>query len=408
MSNLTNLANRYRIVQPLKQMTNGQIVRGKDVASKRDVLLYIFQESDALAHEEVLQWMKKASQISNEFFMQMLDFGSEEGSLYAVLRAESGSLLSDRLNDVEITGNKALTYVHELAIAIREAQLKQQMAYSVEVNNLWITDNGQLQIMNRWTEGSNGRRGAPGLGLLLYQLAAKSDIPTSSMSAYSYEMGLLFADMAEATRERAVALACKAYEGLCTLEDFQLELEGILGISGEKREPRTQFDAKPSTISEKKIVLKWPLIASAGVCVLVLVFFLSMRPHADYANDAKKPTTAKPDSAAVSTSGADSSKPSASPTPDRTPTPLVEPGDAQTHPTPAGDSTGQDDHGVVPDLVNHTREEAEKMALDAGLRYEFFLESSSAAQGTVFKQDITPGTAIHNGDRITFWVSKGS
>ncbi|MCY9659675.1 PASTA domain-containing protein [Paenibacillus chondroitinus] len=405
MNNLANLANRYRIVQPLKQMTNGLIVRGKDVTSERDVLLYIFQESDALAHEEVLRWMKKASQISNEFFMQMLDFGSEEGSLYAVLRAESGSLLSDRLNDVEVTGNKALTYVHELAIAIREAQLKQQMAYSVEVNNLWITDNGQLQIMNRWTEGSNGRRGAPGLGLLLYQLAAKSDIPTSSMSAYSFEMGLLFADMAEATRERAVALACKAYEGLCTLEDFQLELEGILGISSNKREPRTQFDAKPSTFSEKKVIRKWPLIAFAGVCVLVLVIFLSMRPHEDYASDAKMPTTAMTDPASVSTSGEDSSKSSAAPTPDRTPTPSVEPGDAQTQ--SSGDSAGQDQVGVVPDLVNRTREEAENMALDAGLRYEFFLESSSAAKGTVFKQDIPPGTAIQNGDRITFWVSKG-
>ncbi|MBA2941242.1 PASTA domain-containing protein [Paenibacillus sp. CGMCC 1.16610] len=407
MNNLANLANRYRIVQPLKQMTNGQIVRGKDVTSERDVLLYIFQESDALAHEEVLRWMRKASQISNEFFMQMLDFGSEEGTLYAVLRAESGSLLSDRLNDVEITGNKALTYVHELAIAIREAQLKQQLAYSVDVNNLWITDHGKLRIMNRWTEGSNGRRGAPGLGLLLYQLAAKSDIPTSSMSAYSFEMGLLFADMAEAKRERAVALACKAYEGLCTLEDFRLELEIILGISGEKRELHDQSYAKPSTFSEKKAIRKWPLIAFAGVCVLVLVLFLSMRPHEDYANDAKKPTTAMTDPASVSTSVEDSSKSSAAPTPDRTLTPSAKPVDAQNQPSPAGDSAEQDDHGVVPDLVNRTKEEAEKMALDAGLRYEFFLESSSAAQGTVFKQDIPPGTAIHNGDRITFWVSKG-
>ncbi|MDU0200658.1 MULTISPECIES: PASTA domain-containing protein [Paenibacillus] len=405
MGNPANLANRYRIVQPLKQLTNGQIVRGQDVTSERDVIIYTFQESDVLENEEILHWMKKASQISNKHFMQMLDYGSEDGTLYAVLRVESGSLLTDRLNDLVITGNKALTYVHELAIALREAQMKQHLAFSVDVNNLWITDQGQLRIMDRWTEGNNGRRGAPGLGLLLYQLAAKTDIPTSSMSAYSFEMSLLFAHMAEETRERAVALACKAYEGLCTFEDFQLELGGLLGIAGEKPEPRTPSYAKPSTSSEKKAVRKWLLIAPAGLSVLVLVLFLSLRSNSDYANDAKQQTTAKADPVAVATSGADFSKPSASPTPDRTATPTAEPVVAPTQ--LSGDSAGQDQLGVVPDLVNHTREEAEKMALDAGLRYEFFLESSSASQGTVFKQDIPPGTAVHNGDRVTFWVSKG-
>ncbi|MDF2647773.1 MAG: hypothetical protein K0Q73_3578, partial [Paenibacillus sp.] len=62
----------------------------------------------------------------------------------------------------------------------------------------------------------------------------------------------------------------------------------------------------------------------------------------------------------------------------------------------------------VPDLLTHTRENAAKMAIASGLRYQFFLESNAAAKGVVFKQDLTPGTAVKNGDRITFWVSKGN
>ncbi|MFC6230366.1 hypothetical protein ACFQI7_21305, partial [Paenibacillus allorhizosphaerae] len=81
-----------------------------------------------------------------------------------------------------------------------------------------------MRIINFWAEGKYGRRGVPGLALLLYQLGAKTDIPTFSISVYSFEMNRLFADLSDEARERAIALACRAYEGLCTLADFQQEL----------------------------------------------------------------------------------------------------------------------------------------------------------------------------------------
>ena len=176
---------------------------------------------DELAHQEALRWLRKASQMSDEHFMHILDAGSEDGTLFAVLQALTGSPLSDRLRDLEITGHKALTYVYELAKGIRETRRKRLLECSVDAENLWIEDNGRLRIMNFWTEGKNGRRGVPGLALLLYQMCAKTDIPTSSISAYSFDLNRSFADLSDVTRERAVALACKAYEGICTLADFQ-------------------------------------------------------------------------------------------------------------------------------------------------------------------------------------------
>lgn len=396
-----NLADRYMIVQPLKQMTNGLIVRGKDVTSKRDVLLYTFQESDETASHEAVRWMKKSSQTANEHFMQILDVGSEDGTLYAVLQVESGKPLTDQLNDLEITGHKALTYVHELAIAIRDTHRKQLLDYAVDAENLWIEDNGQLRIMNSWTEGKNGRRGVPGLALLLYQLGAKTDIPTSSMSAYSFEMSLLFADLAEGTRERAATLACKAYEGLCTLEEFQLELGVLLGKDGERSKLLSHLCAEPPKPKEKKAFRKWTMIASASFGVLILLLLLSLRPHSDYADDARQQTIPTPGTAANSPNVTVSPQSSAT----ASPTPTGKPIDTETQLT--GDDAVQAKKGIVPNLVAHTREEAEKMALAAGLRYQFFLASSTADKGTVFKQDIAPGTVVNDGDRITFWVSKG-
>ncbi|MCY9670735.1 PASTA domain-containing protein [Paenibacillus alginolyticus] len=463
---MDNIGNRYMLDQPLKRMTNGLLLRGMDLTCKRDVLLYTFQETDESAHQEALRWLRKASQMSDEHFMHILDAGSEDGTLFAVLQAVTGSPMSDRLRDLEITGHKALTYVHELAKGIRETRRKRLLECSVDAENLWIEDNGRLRIMNFWSEGKNGRRGVPGLALLLYQLGAKTDIPTSSISAYSFELNRLFADLSDVTRERAIALACKAYEGICTLADFQQELEVLLDFGGDRKEPlltsalpevydimasrgrerkavireshafvepktgerkaedRTADGRKPgkpqariSAASDRKMaelselfrksfqLRKWHLFASVGFCVLVLLLWLSLRPHSDHVNGSKPQIIPTPESTAVSVYRTEPPSASASAMPARTEAPTAKPLDAEVQ--PADDGAVQAKAGVVPDLVAHTREDAEKMAIASGLRYQFLLESNVADKGVVFKQDLTPGTAAKNGDRITFWVSKG-
>ncbi|MDQ0915004.1 PASTA domain-containing protein [Paenibacillus sp. V4I5] len=438
---MDNIRNRYMLDQPLKRMANGQWLRGMDLTFKREVLLYTFHEIDDSLHQETLRWMRKASQMSDEHFMHILDAGSEDGTLFVVLQALTGSPLSDRLNDLDITGHKALTYVYELAKGIRETRRNRLLECSVDAENLWIEDNGRLRIMNYWTEGKNGRRGVPGLALLLYQLCAKTDIPTSSISAYSFDLNRSFADLSDVTRERAVALACRAYEGICTLADFQQELEVLLGISGERKIPlltaavpaydrmlsrglkrksavhESHDFVKPKTgaagrkMSELSELFRrsyqlrnWHLYSAAAFGVLVLLLSLSLRPHLDQVNGSRPQTIPTPASTEVSVNRNETSETSASASamPTQTAAPMPKPLDATV------DGAEQAKAGVVPDLLTHTREDAAKMAIASGLRYQFFLESNAAAKGVVFKQDLTPGTAVKNGDRITFWVSKGN
>ncbi|KQX68164.1 Stk1 family PASTA domain-containing Ser/Thr kinase [Paenibacillus sp. Root444D2] len=453
------IGNRYTLNQPLKRMANGLWIRGMDLTFKRDVLLYTCQETDESAHQETLGWMRKASQLSDEHFMHILDAGSEDGTLFAIVQALTGSPLSDRLSVLEITGHKALTYVYELAKGIRETRLNRLPECSVDAENLWLEDNGRLRIMNYWTEGKNGRRGVPGLALLLYQLCAKTDIPTSSIRAYAFDLNRSFTDFSDETRERAVDLACKAYEGTCTLADFQQELEVILGIKNERKtqlltsalpakdmkssngrkrkttvhefvapktgvrraekqkaeghEPR-ELQARIIKATDRKIaklselfresiqLRKWHLLSTAVFGVFVLLLWLSLSPHP------KPQTIPTPASIKTSMNRTEASKPAASASgmPAQTGAPTRTPIDAEVQ--PAVNDEVQAKAGVVPDLVTYTREDAEKMAIASGLRYQFFLESNVAAvKGIVFKQDLTPGTVVKNGDRITFWVSKG-
>ncbi|CAG7658153.1 hypothetical protein PAECIP111802_06966 [Paenibacillus allorhizosphaerae] len=324
-----------------------------------------------------------------------------------------------------------------------------------------------MRIINFWAEGKYGRRGVPGLALLLYQLGAKTDIPTFSISVYSFEMNRLFADLSDEARERAIALACRAYEGLCTLADFQQELEALLSIGGEGKEPllisvlpvnymmtssrrerktaiheshafvdpknkkrkaekRTADGRKPgetqtriSAATDRKIVelrelfresfqlRKWHLFATAGSGVLVLLLWLTLRPLPDHVNGSKPQTIQTLYPTAVSVNHTETSKPSASASSMQAQTVVPTDKTLEVEVQPADGGAIQAKAGIVPDLVAHTREDAEKIAIASGLRYQFYLESNAADKGVVFKQDLTPGNAVKNGDRITFWMSKG-
>ena len=62
--------------------------------------------------------------------------------------------------------------------------------------------------------------------------------------------------------------------------------------------------------------------------------------------------------------------------------------------------------GQVPDLKGMTQQEAEQTLLKLGYRYSFSIEQGDTPSGTVFKQDIAPGTQSPQGTRVTFSVSQ--
>jgi len=418
------IKNRY-IYDPaaMKPMRNGQWGRAIDQTFQREVELYTIHEADQAAHQETLRLLSKASQMSSEHFMHILDAGSEEAALFVVLQALTGGPLIERMADGEGSGRKVLAHIYELAQGIRETRVLRLPECAIDVENLWMEDNGRLRIINYWSEGKHGRRGVPGLALLLYQWSANTDIPTSSIQAYAFEVRRLFADLPDETRERAVAWACKGYEEKCTLAEFQQELEVLLGIrparSGATTAPRSH---------QRKTIVEAPavngrkgvpalqlrkshlLIAASCLGIFVLILWLSTRANPSDVSSAKPATTLTPALTAVAPQPRnDPSQPSApasvpvAAAPDETAAPTSTPIEATA--TPADEEPPQ--AGIVPDLVAHTKEEAAKRAVASGLRYQFFLASSDAPPGIVFKQDLTPGTAVNKGDRITFWVSNG-
>lgn len=430
------IGNRYKLEQSLKQIDKGLLYRGRDLALKRDVLIYTLQELEQAAHQEIFRWMGKAPRLSSGQFMHILDVGSVNGTLFAVLQHRTGGPLSEQLNDIEISSRQMLEYVHKLANCIHESRRQQLLQYAVDADNLWIDESGTLRVINYWTEGRKGHTGTPGLALLLYQLGSRTSIPTSSMSAYSYDLDLAFADLPDDVRNRAVDLACSAYEGQCNLSEFMLEVEALLDFDSEstadlrsqEREisPRTpmeyavdssaqtmNMDRKPNSRSRRI----W--FSASGFIVLLLVCWIVLHPHSGHS---AKPKASMPVSTSDTVSHPASSKSdtSTSDHPNHT-----DPAEAKSTPNSSDSAAATSDQpqsgstpsshevslqtkiGVVPNLINHTRGDAEKMCLASRLHYKYFLVPDAAPIGLVFKQNITPGTKFKQGTRITFWVSKG-
>ncbi|GAX89513.1 protein kinase domain-containing protein [Effusibacillus lacus] len=62
---------------------------------------------------------------------------------------------------------------------------------------------------------------------------------------------------------------------------------------------------------------------------------------------------------------------------------------------------------ATPDLVGLQKASAEQRLLSLGIRYIYYLEPSEYPTGTVFKQLQEPGSQIHPGERVVFYVSSG-
>ena len=62
--------------------------------------------------------------------------------------------------------------------------------------------------------------------------------------------------------------------------------------------------------------------------------------------------------------------------------------------------------GIVPDLRGLTQPQAEQALVKAGYHYKFYIEPGDTPVGTVFRQDIKPGTKAVENTKVTFYLSR--
>lgn len=138
--------------------------------------------------------------------------------------------------------------------------------------------------------------------------------------------------------------------------------------------------------------------------------------NTDEGSSQTNPDQSSGSDAANSNNGTDNGTGTSTPNGDTTPPATTDP-TAPTEPvTPENPTTPGEpaepgtelpavEQGKAPNLVGLTKEDAEKQALAAGLKYSFVIESQEGGtKGTVFKQEPAAGSEVKKGDRITFSV----
>lgn len=460
------MEQRYLPEKPILPLHGGMVYMGKDLSLNRSVILYAIDCPDQAFAQAYKEMLGEASQFTDRSFMHILDvgFNSSSNRLIAVLKPCNGKLLHEVIAGDTLALQEQLTIVYKLALGMQKALEEGIAGFSISADNVWIDPEQQPVVMNYWEQGAVAQRGTRGLGTLLLQMIAAvpkgagpvaiddprvqeslRTVPAEQRTALvsllqrvateDVPLKLFIAELARLVVVRSIQQSARAEE----TEAARKPVSTIMKAgAGEPAAPRKKAEPAPPpkyvkpedeeedeeedeprrfTLSGmmKKLLLIGAAIAIIGVCsVLILMgLFEVLRPDKGYVPGAStsetsppvadskpapspsstpKPATDKSKESPATKPGGNKPVPGATPTPSPTASPTTPPKEGPTQ---------------VPNLVGMTREEAEKSARAAGLRYDFFLEPNEMEQGKVFKQDPKPNEKVESGTKVMFWVSKG-
>jgi hypothetical protein len=386
-----SIEKRYVPHSQIHSLNNGSINYGEDLFLHRKVMLYMAGFMEKQSMEAYTLKIRKTASFKNDGFLHILDTSFEERSVLIVLQYRPGKLLLGELNHPMWTFPYAIKLVADLGVSMLDAMEEQIIGYSIGVENLWLSEDERLSIINYWEEGETHTQGAIGLCRLLLQLLSGStEIPGPFEAIHTY-LERIHIPMATAEQKVAlVTLIKRVCQGQASLSTLIFDLQSFFVAKKANEEAIPFYSTKaiennsldPKTVEKEPVRLfKW---VGLGAFSLVLAIFLIwfLWPSPKHNEHVSVPTS--------------TDKPSLSPSPIKTLEPTSKPQSPDIQEV------------SIPNLIGLTQADAEKQALTAGLHYDYILEANQQTKGSVFKQNPVSGTKALKGDNITFWVSKGS
>ncbi|NOU67976.1 PASTA domain-containing protein [Paenibacillus sp. LMG 31461] len=390
------IGTRYVPSTQIVSFPHGTLHYGDDVFLTRKVLLY----RKALRHNQLgvdyISSLQDKAAFIHDGFHHMLDTSIAQDAVTIILQAKSGSLFAHTMFKRKWTYAAVVAIISDLGVSLLDAMEEKITGFSVRPDNLWLTDQNKLSVINYWEEDEPQEQGAVGLCRLMIQLLTGSE--TISDTFEVMHTSLERASIPSATTEQKLALIrlikfiCHGQSSLSSLvfglRSLPPSVPSNKSIQHDEPIPEESTEVLPTVQYEShtRSNRSAKLIALGSVSALVIgiisVWYLWPEPKVVETVVILSPTP--------------TSTPIATASPSATATAKL------TSLKEEGEST------VVPNLIGQTQADAEQLALAAGLHYNFLIETSTLAKGTVTKQDPKAGTNGLVGDNVTFWVSKGA
>ncbi|WP_040952123.1 PASTA domain-containing protein [Gorillibacterium massiliense] len=250
-----NPGNRYMARSQSIPVSLGTLCYGEDLALNREVILYTVENHVRSSEDDFVQRLRKASSFAKEGFLHILDTSFSAFSTQVVFQRKTGIPLIHDIDQKQWPFTQAVAMAADLAAHMLEAAEDGVTAYSVEANNLWLSDEGKLSVINYWEEAASHKQGAAGLcGLLLQLLTGSPRIPEPFEAMDEPGKRLMRLNAPEEHKLVLIRWIERSYQGQVTLSalaaGFQdLLLPGAIGF----RKPDTQQQIKP----QRQIAQEW-------------------------------------------------------------------------------------------------------------------------------------------------------
>ncbi len=129
----------------------GEVYRARDKKLDRDVAIKVLPESVAADAETLARFEREAKAVaalSHPNILAIFDFGTHEGTAYAVTELLEGETLRGKLDAGPITQKKAVDYALQVAKGLSAAHEKGVVHRDLKPENLFVTKDGHLKILD--------------------------------------------------------------------------------------------------------------------------------------------------------------------------------------------------------------------------------------------------------------------
>lgn len=142
---------RYRIVASLGSGGMGEVYRAEDLQIRREVAIKLVRPP-ARAHGDVFRRFEKevqaAGQLNHPNIVGIFDVGFCEGVPYLVTELLEGETLGAKLRHGPLAPRKALDHAVQIANGLAAAHDKGVIHRDLKPNNLFVTRDGQVKILD--------------------------------------------------------------------------------------------------------------------------------------------------------------------------------------------------------------------------------------------------------------------
>ena len=141
----------YDIVAPLGAGGMGEVYRARDTRLGREVALKVLPEGFAADPDRLARFEREAravAALSHPNILALFDFGSHEGTAYAVTELLEGETLRERLAGGPLPVRKATEYAAQVARGLAAAHEKGIVHRDLKPENLFVTADGRVKILD--------------------------------------------------------------------------------------------------------------------------------------------------------------------------------------------------------------------------------------------------------------------